>query len=394
MSVPIYLDSHATTFVEPRVLESMLPFLREQGGNPSNPEHHHGGAARDAVEQSRQSVAACLGCSSPEDILFTCGTTEANNLALIGAYLQAAAPEAHFISSVIEHASVQAPLEYLQSLGARVTWVPVDSEGRVNPADIQSALRPETLMVSIMAANNEIGTIQPLEEIGAICRAAKVLFHSDAAQFVGHEVLDVEKIQADLLTFSAHKFYGPKGVGALYRRTTPEAVRLRPVMHGGGQEGSLRSGTLNVAGIVGMATALRIGTEELAEENRRLMALATAIVARLKQACPGLRLNGSTRHKLSRNISLTIPGVDSSALIQLLKDRISFSAGSACSSAKPEPSHVLRAIGLSDEECYQTIRLGLGRGVLAADVADILADGIAAAPIFSPSRNGWSGAMY
>ncbi len=382
MSAPIYLDSHATTFVDPRVLQDMLPFLREQCGNPSNPEHYHGGMARDAVERSRQSIAACLGCSEPEDILFTCGTTEANNLALIGGYLQNGNPRAHFISSVIEHASVLAPLNYLQGLGAEVTWVPVDGEGRVNPDDIRSALRPDTLMVSIMAANNEIGTLQPLEEIGAICRSTKVLFHCDAAQFVGHEPLAVDAVQVDLLTFSAHKFYGPKGVGALYRRTRPERVPLQPILHGGGQEGGLRSGTLNVAGIVGMATALRIATEEMAEENRRLSTMAAEILDRLKQNRPDLRLNGSARYKLSRNMSLTIPGVDSMALIQLLKDRISFSAGSACATAKTDPSHVLRAIGLSDEECYQTIRLGLGRDISATEVAEILAAGIAAAPVF------------
>ncbi len=360
----------------------MLPAFGEGFGNPSSPEHYHGAAARTAVEEARQTIAACLGCDNAQEIIFTCGATESNNLALIGSYFGASKPGAHFITSAIEHPSVLAPLEYLQKLGAAVTILPVDREGRVNPEDIRRALRPDTLMVSIMAANNEIGTLQPLDEIGRICRSAGVLFHCDAAQAIGHEPMDVQQVQVDLLTFSAHKFYGPKGVGTLYRRAKHPAINLQPVSYGGGQELGLRSGTLNVPGIVGMAAALRIATAELEQENQRLRNLAADIFSHLEKAFPGIRLNGSSEHKLARNLSLTIPGVDASALIQLLKDQVSFSAGSACATAKPEPSPVLRAIGLSVEECYQTVRLGLGRTVLSADVAEVLRAGIAAAPVF------------
>jgi cysteine desulfurase len=382
VSIPIYLDSHATTFVEPRVLEEMLPYFGEQSGNPSSPEHYHGAAARAAVDRARQTIADCLGCIEARDILFTAGATEANNLALIGSWRASSGQKQHFITTAIEHPSVLATLDYLAAQGAQVTRVGVDAWGRVNPDALRQALRPDTFMVSVMAANNEIGTLQPLAEIGQLCREAGVLFHCDAAQAVGHEALEVEALQVDFLSFSAHKFYGPKGVGALYRRGTEPTIPLQPILFGGGQEMGLRSGTLNVPGIVGMAAALRIARDEMEQENRRLDKLAAAIFARLQQAFPAIRRNGSPQHRLARNLSLTLPGVEAAALIQLLKDRVSFSAGSACATAKPEPSHVLKAIGLSDEECYQTIRLGLGRAVQDAGVAELLCAGIAAAPVF------------
>jgi cysteine desulfurase len=379
---PIYLDSQASTPVDPRVLDRMLPYFSEQCGNPSTAEHHHGEAARSAVEESRQTIAAALGCRSEKEIIFTSGATEANNLALLGAFADRPISDRHLVTSAIEHASVLEPLAHLESCGAQVTLLPVDGDGRIDPEQLRAALRPETMLVSVMFANNEIGTLQPIEEIGRICRAAGILFHCDAAQAVGHEALNVEELQIDLLSFSAHKFYGPKGIGGLYVREGVAAAALQPTQFGGGQERGIRPGTLNVPAIIGMATALQLAVEEMEQTNRELRQMAKELFERLQQAFPRLRLNGDPEHKLARNLSITIPGVEASALMMLLRDELSFSAGSACSSAEHKPSHVLKAIGLSDEECFQTIRLGLSPGLAADKVTRLLQRGIAAAPTF------------
>ncbi len=380
--VPIYLDSQASTPVDPRVLARMLPYFSEQCGNPSGPEHYHGEGAHTAVEQARQTIAAALGCRSEKEIIFTSGATEANNLTLLGAFANRPISGRHLLASAIEHSSVLAPLAHLESCGAKVTLLPVNGCGRIDPEQLRAALRPETTLVSVMFANNEIGTLQPIEEIGRICRAAGILFHCDAAQAVGHEPLNVEQLQIDLLSFSAHKFYGPKGVGGLYVREGAASTCLQPTQFGGGQERGLRPGTLNVPAIVGMATALQLALEEAEQTNRLLRQTAKELFDRLQQAFPRLRLNGDPQHKLARNLSITIPGVEASALMMLLKDELSFSAGSACSSVEHKPSHVLKAIGLSDEECFQTIRLGLSPGLAADKIARLLQRGIAAAPTF------------
>ncbi len=379
---PIYLDSQASTPVDPRVLERMLPYFTEQCGNPSTAEHQHGEAARRAVEESRQSIAAALGCPSEKEIIFTSGATEANNLTLLGAFADRPVSERHFITSAVEHSSVLEPLAYLKRGGAQVTLLPVDGGGRIDPEQLRAALQPETTLVSVMFANNEIGTLQPIKEIGRICRAAGILFHCDAAQAVGHEALNIEELQIDLLSFSAHKFYGPKGIGGLYVREGIAADSLQPTQFGGGQERGLRPGTLNVPAIIGMATALQLAQEEMQQTNQLLRQMAKELFNGLQQAFPKLRLNGDPEHKLARNLNITIPGVEASALMMMLKDELSFSAGSACSSVEHKPSHVLKAIGLSDEECFQTIRLGLSPGINAGKIARLLQRGIAAAPTF------------
>lgn len=378
---PIYLDCHATTPVDPRVLEDMLPYFTAQCGNPAMSEHRHGEAAYRAVEQARQAIAESLGCRSEREIVFTGGATESNNMALFGA-LGACSGKRHVIASAIEHASVLAPLARLENFGVEVTLLPVDSCGRIDPERLRRALRPETRLVSVMFANNEIGTLQPVAEIGRICREAGILFHCDAAQAVGHEPLDVEQLHIDLLSFCAHKFYGPKGIGGLYIRDTVATAKWQPILYGGGQEQGLRPGTLNVPAIVGMASALRLSVTEMDENQRILREASGELFTRLQRVFPQLRMNGDAEHKLARNLSITIPGIEASALMLLLKDTLSFSAGSACSSSDKKPSHVLKAIGLSDEECFQTIRLGLRPGVAIDKIARLLQRGIAAAPSF------------
>lgn len=378
---PIYLDCHATTPVDPRVLDDMLPYFTAQCGNPAMSEHRHGEAAHQAVEQARQIIAESLGCRSEREIIFTGGATESNNMALLGVH-GSRTGKCHIIATAIEHASVLAPLAQLEKCGVEVTLLPVDSGGRIDPNCLRSALRPETCLVSVMFANNEIGTLQPVAEIGQICREAGVLFHCDAAQAVGHEPLNVEHLHIDLLSFCAHKFYGPKGIGGLYIRNTEATAKLQPTLYGGGQERGLRPGTLNVPGIVGMASALRLSMAQREENQRILWDAAEELFARLQRAFPHLRMNGDAEHKLARNLSITIPGIEASALMLLLKDSLSFSAGSACSSTEKKPSHVLKAIGLSDAECFQTIRLGLSPGVAIDKIARVLQRGIAAAPSF------------
>ncbi|MCD4687945.1 MAG: cysteine desulfurase, partial [Desulfuromonadaceae bacterium] len=289
---PIYLDSQASTPVDPRVLERMLPYFSEQCGNPSTAEHQHGETARQAVEEARQTIATALGCLSEKEIIFTSGATEANNLALLGAFAKHPVSERHLVASAVEHSSVLEPLAHLQSCGAQVTLLPVDGGGRIDPKQLRAALRPETKLVSVMFANNEIGTLQPIEEIGRICRGAGILFHCDAAQAVGHEPLNVEELQIDLLSFSAHKFYGPKGIGGLYIREGIAANSLQPTQFGGGQERGLRPGTLNVPAIVGMATALQLAQEEMEQTNQLLRQTAKELFDPLQQAFPRLRLNG------------------------------------------------------------------------------------------------------
>ena len=301
----------------------------------------------------------------------------ANNLALIGAYRRLRDKGRHIISSSIEHPAVRDTLRYLQKEGAEVTLLPVDRYGVVDVDALRAAIRNDTILISVMFANNEIGTIQPIKEIGAIAKAAGVLFHVDAAQAVGHEPVHVYDLNVDLLSFSAHKFYGPKGIGGLFVRSFSPMVRLDAMTFGGGHERGLRPGTLDVPGIVGMAEALALAVQIQKAEQQRVREMTCVIVAELQAAFAVIRVNGHPNQRLAHNLSLTIPGVESKALIHLLKDKLSFSAGSACSTTKVEPSYVLKAIGLSDDETFQTIRLGLGRATgNAGEIAEMLKQGI------------------
>ncbi|MRR53941.1 MAG: cysteine desulfurase [Deltaproteobacteria bacterium] len=361
MGEPIYLDHNATTPLDKRVLEKMLPYFTDVYGNPSSIDHLHGHKAKQAVDEARQSIAKHLGCRKDREIIFTSGATESNNLALIGTFRRNRCNGKHIISSAIEHPAVLDTLKYLESEGADVTLIPVDQFGVVDVDALQRAVRADTILISVMYANNEIGTIQPIKEIGEFAKSKDILFHVDAAQAVGHEKVDVYDMNIDLMSFSAHKFYGPKGVGGLFVRSYSPMVRLDSISFGGGHERNLRPGTLNVPGIIGMAEALAISERLRPKEWERLRGISASITDALKETFPEVRLNGHPEKRLGHNMNFTIPGVEAKALIHVLKGELSISAGSACSTTKVEPSHVLNAIGLSDEETFQTIRLGLGR---------------------------------
>lgn len=368
MSKPIYLDSHATTRVDDRVLQKMLPFFSEIYGNPSSIDHLHGAQAQQAVKESRQQIAKIIGCKKESEIIFTSGATEANNIALIGAFRKYKSKGNHIISTHIEHSSVLHTLEYLKSEGAEVTLLPVDKFGRISIDDIKKAIKDTTILISVMYANNEIGTIQPISEIGKIAKDNDIIFHCDAAQAVGYEKIDVYKSNIDLISFSGHKIYGPKGIGGFFIRSFLPMIRINPIMHGGDQERGFRSGTLNVPGIVGLAEAMKLLSSESGKINKKNKKFSKTIIESLQSKFPQIKLNGDPVNRLAHNINITIPSVESKALMLKLKDKLSFSAGSACSTTKVKPSHVLQAIGLNDNEIYQTIRIGLSKFTTEEDV--------------------------
>jgi cysteine desulfurase len=376
MTKPIYLDHNATTPLDKRVLEKMIPYFSEVYGNASSIDHLHGNHAKQAVQKAREYIAKNLGCRKSNEIIFTSGATESNNLALIGAFRKYKDKGNHIISSAIEHPCVLDTLESLRTEGAEVTLLPVDKNGFVSTKDLEAAIRDDTILISIMFANNEIGTIEPISEIGRIAKANNILFHTDAAQAVGHINVNAYEMNVDMLSFSAHKFYGPKGVGGLFVRTYSPFVKLSPISFGGGHERGMRSGTLNVPGIVGMAEALNIATKEMNKENKADRTLTKNILAKLQQVFPDIKLNGDQKNRLPHNLNITIPGVENKALIHILKDKLSFSTGSACTTTKVKPSHVLKALGLSDDETFQTIRLGVGRCTQEDGIVEILIDGI------------------
>lgn len=377
MDESIYLDHNATTPVDPRVLEKMLPYFCEVYGNAASIDHIHGNKAKRAVDDARQTIAKLLGCRKESEIVFTSGATESNNLALIGAFHKFRDKGNHIISSAIEHPAVLDTLNYLKSEGAEITLVPVDACGVIDLEVLEATITNKTILISIMFANNEIGTIQPIKEIGALAKSRGILFHTDAAQAAGHEKINVYDMNIDLLSFSAHKFYGPKGIGGLFVRSYSPLIKLNPISFGGGHEKGMRSGTLNVPGIIGMAEALSLANKEMNDENGRLMIAAGLIYQQLQHSFPDIKLNGHPNNRLTHNLSLTIPGVEAKGLIHHLKNKLSFSAGSACSTVKVAPSHVLKAIGLNDEESFQTIRLGLGRFTSnSQQIVEIITSGI------------------
>lgn len=377
MEEPIYLDHNATTPVDRRVLEKMLPYFCEVYGNAASIDHLHGHKAKQAVDEARQTTAKLLGGRKESEIIFTSGATESNNLALIGVYRKFRDKGNHIISSAIEHPAVLDTLTYLKSEGAEITLLPVDSYGTVDLEVLEKAIKKETILISVMFANNEIGTIQPIKEIGALAKSKGIIFHTDAAQAAGHEKINVYDMNIDLLSFSAHKFYGPKGIGGLFVRSYSPLIKLIPISYGGGHEKGMRSGTLNVPGIVGMAEALLVANKEMPKENKQLKDAADLICQKLQQSFPDIKLNGHPHNRLAHNLSLTIPGVEAKALIHHLKNKLSFSSGSACSTVKVAPSHVLNAIGLNDEESFHTIRLGLGRFTSnSQQIVEIITSGI------------------
>ncbi len=368
MKKPVYLDYHATTPCDPRVLEAMLPLFCEEFGNPSSRGHAVGRASEERVEAARQKVAATIA-ARPAEIVFASGATEANNLALVGAarLRRDAGDGDRVVSVAIEHKSVLEPLHALEEEGFRVAYLPVDAKGLVDPAAVAEAVRDGAILVSVMLANNEIGTIEPLAEISAVAHEAGAWVHSDAVQAIGKIPVDVDQLGVDLLSLSAHKFYGPKGVGALYVRQKPRRIKLEPILLGGGQERGFRSGTHNVPGIVGLGAACEICEAERVEECVRLAALRDRLQAGLEGRIEEIVVNGHPERRLPNNLSVSILHVDGEALLLSLDD-ICISSGSACRSSTPGASHVLKAIGHDDDLGKSTIRFGLGRWTTEEEV--------------------------
>jgi cysteine desulfurase len=344
----------------------MLPYFTEHFGNPASTTHAYGWAAEAAVKQSREVLAGAIA-ATPEEIVFTSGATEANNLAIKGVAEAYFSQGRHLITVQTEHSAVLDPCRYLQSLGFEVTFLPVQPDGLIDLKELEQAFRPDTILVSAMAANNEIGILQPLAEIGMMCRSRGVLFHTDAAQAIAKVPLDVEAMQIDLMSLTAHKVYGPKGIGALYVRRRQPRVQLAAQLHGGGQERGMRSGTLYPPQIVGFAKAVELGLAELETETQRQIQLRDRLWHRLSQL-PGVYLNGHPTQRLPGNLNISVADVDGQALLLGLQSTIAVSSGSACSAAKIEPSHVLSALGRSEELAFASIRFGIGRFNTEAEI--------------------------
>lgn len=365
VSRPIYLDNHATTRTDPRVVEAMLPFFTEEYGNAASLSHAFGTEAAAAVEAARQDVAELVG-ADPAGVVFTSGATEANNLALKGA-LRATTGRQHLVTCVAEHPSVLDPVDRLQRDGHDVTRVGVDRYGRVAADEVIDSIRPETTLVSVMWANNEVGAINPIAEIAEACRQKSVLFHSDAVQAAGRIRIDCRGQAIDLLSLSAHKLYGPKGIGALVIRRGAPRIRLQPQLDGGGHEAHLRSGTVAVPLVVGFGRACRLVLESLESESTRISELTGTLWEGLQRQLEGLSLNGHPEQRLPGNLNLSVSGVDGDALLAGLT-RIAVSSGSACTTADPEPSHVLAAMGIDDRLSGASLRFGLGRFNTSDDI--------------------------
>ena len=366
LNTPIYLDNHATTRVDPRVLDVMLPFFSEHYGNAASINHRFGDDARAAVETARDEVARLVAAAS-ESVVFTSGATEANNLAIKGLLApllrrraMASNKAPHLIVNAAEHRAVLDPAKRLKRNGAAVTTIPVDEFGQVQPSSLVESLRPETQLVSVMLVNNEVGTVNPVAKLAAICHEHGALLHCDAVQAAGRVPIDLSSPGADLLTLSAHKVYGPKGVGALIVRRDGDRIPLEALIDGGGHEGQLRSGTLPVPLIVGFGEACRIAREEGTAESTRIAALRDELWEQLRRDLDGLHLNGHATERVCGNLNVSFEGVDGDVLMNAMTE-IAVSSGSACTSADPEPSHVLRAIGRSDQLTRASLRFGIGR---------------------------------
>ncbi len=360
MARTVYLDYHATTPVDPRVLDAMLPYFCDKFGNAASRQHAFGWAAEEAVERARGQVAQLIG-ARPREIIFTSGATESDNLAIKGVLEFYRSRGDHIVTAATEHKAVLDTCAALERADrARVTYLPVDRYGLVDPEDVRKAITERTVLVTIMHANNEVGTIAPIAEIGKIARERGIFFHTDAAQSVGKVPVSVDTLQVDLLSLSGHKIYGPKGIGALYVRSRERRVRLEPLIHGGGHERGLRSGTLNVPGIVGLGAACALCAAEMEIEQQRVLALREKLRERIASALDGVHLNGHPVQRLPGNLNLSFAYVEGESLLMALSD-VAVSSGSACTSATLEPSHVLRAMGIPDSLAHASIRFGLGR---------------------------------
>ena len=356
---PIYLDCNATTPIDERVLKTMLPYFTEHFGNPASITHQYGWEAEAAVKKAREILATGIN-TTPEEIIFTSGATEANNLAIKGIAEAYFNKGRHIITIATEHNAVLDPCTYLQNLGFEVTYLPVNTDGIIDLTSLETALREDTILVSIMAANNEIGVLQPLARIGEICKENSILFHTDAAQAIGKIPLDVQAMNIDLMSLTAHKIYGPKGIGAIYVRRRHPRVKLASQIHGGGHERGMRSGTLCTPQIVGFGKAVEVALAEMESETKRLTSLRQKLWEKL-QTLENIFLNGHPTERLSGNLNISVEGVDGQALLLGLQSVMAVSSGSACTSAKVAPSHVLQALGRSEKLAYASVRFGIGR---------------------------------
>ncbi|HLY17950.1 MAG TPA: IscS subfamily cysteine desulfurase [Bryobacteraceae bacterium] len=359
MDRPVYLDNHATTPLDPRVLAAMMPYFTGKFGNAASRNHQFGWEAEEAVNAARKQIAGLIG-AAPQEIVFTSGATESNNLAIKGVVEAYAAQGDHIVTCAIEHKAVLDTCRSLERRGCRVTWLTPGRDGLVDPGAVAAAIGEKTVLISIMYANNEVGVIQPIAEIGRICRERGAAFHCDGAQAVGKVSVNVERDHIDLLALSGHKMYGPKGVGALYVRRRNPRVRLAAQLDGGGHERGMRPGTLNVPGIVGLGEACAICAREMADETERLRRLRDRLRAKLEEGLDDVRVNGSMERRLPHNLNMSFGNVEAEALMMGMPE-VAVSSGSACTSATVEPSHVLKALGLDDEAAHSSIRFGVGR---------------------------------
>jgi len=367
IKLPLFMDYHSTTPVDPRVLEEMLPYFNEKFGNAASRSHAFGWTAEEAVDYARERISKLVGAQSEKEIVFTSGATESNNVALKGVAEFYKDKGNHIITTVIEHKAILDTCKRLEKEGCDVTYLPVGKDGLVDPEAVRSAITDKTILVSVMFANNEIGTVQPLEAIGKITREKGVLFHTDAVQGIGKVPFDVQKMNIDLASITAHKMYGPKGVGALYVRRSKPRVRLVAQMDGGGHERGMRSGTLNVPGIVGFGKAAALMMEDGASDNARILGLRERLRKKLQAGIEEAVVNGSMEHRLPGNLNISFSFVEGEAMMMAIKD-VAVSSGSACTSASLEPSYVLRALGVGDEMAHSSIRFGLGRWTTEEEV--------------------------
>ena len=355
----IYLDNQATTPLDPKVFSAMEPWFTEKFGNASSRNHTYGWEAEEAVEIARESVAATIG-ALPKEIIFTSGATEANNIALQGVAKSYQDQGRHIITVKTEHKAVMDVCQHLSKNGFDITYLPVDKDGILDLNKFEDAIRDDTILASVMHVNNEIGVIQPIKELGAICKNKGIIFHVDAAQSMGKLPINVDDMGIDLLSISAHKLYGPKGVGALYVRRKNPRVQLQPIMFGGGHERGIRSGTLPVPNIVGLGKACDIAADVMIEENLRISQLRDSLLRGIRAENPNASINGSMEHRVAGNLNMSFPGANNEAIIAAIPD-IAISSGSACTTSTMEPSHVLLALGMSKNEVYSSLRFGIGR---------------------------------
>jgi len=371
MKLPIYMDYHATTPVDPRVLEAMMPYFNEKFGNSASRNHPFGWEAEDAVEAARKQVASLIGANAKE-VIFTSGATESNNLAIKGVAEMYREKGNHIITCVTEHKAVIDTCKKLEKQGLRVTYLPVQKDGRIDLDELRAAITDKTILITIMTANNEIGVIQPIAEIGAIAKGKGILFHTDGVQAVGKVPFDVTALKVDLVSISAHKIYGPKGVGALYVRRRNPRVLLAEQINGGGHERGMRSGTLNVTGIVGLGKAAELCQQEMEKDTARLRNLRDRLNQKLHENLDEIYINGSMEHRLPHNLNISFAYVEGESLLMGIND-VAVSSGSACTSASLEPSYVLKALGAGDDLAHSSIRFGLGRWTTREEV-DYVAD--------------------